>query len=215
MLRSVEGCAEPASLSAPRSRPAAGGWEGAVQRLTTGRDADPADLAEQGHQGREGGCRRTRRRSPCGCASAARRPPPLVPRVLAPPKRRSLPSTRRAGVPSRQRDGCPLRAMAATGKSAWFALMNRKTPTAGLRSPARTRPSRERGYRAPTSTAGSRAAAGRVRRARSPSGWDRRSDTRRRCSRTHRPQADHHSTKAGQHDPQHCVQNTANALASH
>ncbi len=53
-------------------------------------------------------------------------------------------------------------------------------PTAGPRSPARTRPSRERGYccadlrfRAPASTAGSRAAAGRAHHAQSPSGWDR------------------------------------------
>lgn len=58
------------------------------------------------------------------------------------------------------------RAMAATGKSAWFALMNRKTPTAELRSPAQTRPSRARarGCRAPTSAVGSHAAAARRRR---------------------------------------------------
>jgi hypothetical protein len=57
--------------------------------------------------------------------------------------------------------------MAAFGKSAWFAPMNWKASTAGPRSPARTKPSRARGYRAPASAAGFHAAAGRVPRARS------------------------------------------------
>ena len=62
------------------------------------------------------------------------------------------------------------RAMTAIGKCAWFALMNRKIPTAELRSRAQTRLSRERGCRAPASTDGSRAAAEGVHRARSPTG---------------------------------------------
>ncbi len=64
--------------------------------------------------------------------------------------------------------------MTAMGKSARLALMNRKIPTAEPRSPAQTRPSREGGYRAPASTAGPPAGAGRVRHARSLSGQDRR-----------------------------------------
>lgn len=63
--------------------------------------------------------------------------------------------------------------MAAIGKLAWFAFMNQKTPTAEPRSPEQTRPSRERGYRAAASAAGSHAAAGRVHRARPLSGRGR------------------------------------------
>src|SRR3978361_920295 len=47
--------------------------------------------------------------------------------------------------------------MVATGKQAWFALMNPKSPTAPRRSPVQTRPRLLRGYRAPGGAACSRA----------------------------------------------------------
>src|SRR3984893_15299241 len=50
--------------------------------------------------------------------------------------------------------------MAAAGKQAWFALMNRKSRTAARRSPEQTRPRPLKEYRAPAAAACSHAAAG-------------------------------------------------------
>src|ERR1700719_2547948 len=50
--------------------------------------------------------------------------------------------------------------MAAVGKQAWFALMNRKSRTAARRSPEQTRPRLLKEYRAPAAAACSHAAAG-------------------------------------------------------
>src|SRR5580704_15672227 len=58
------------------------------------------------------------------------------------------------------------RAIAAIGKQAWFALMNRKSRTAACRSPEQTRPRLLREYRAPAAAACSHAAAGSTHHAR-------------------------------------------------
>ena len=62
------------------------------------------------------------------------------------------------------------RAMAATGKEAWFAPMNRKSRTARPRPPLQTRPRLEKGCRAPPAAACSRAGGVPTRRARPCSG---------------------------------------------
>ena len=82
--------------------------------------------------------------------------------------------------------GCPLRAMAAMGKTAWFALMNWKSPTAPRRSPVRTRPRLLRGCRAPTEAAAPRGVDGPVPPARRASGrhsWRRHGSHRGRLER--------------------------------
>src|ERR1700738_2040233 len=56
--------------------------------------------------------------------------------------------------------------MAAVGKQAWFALMNRKSRTAACRSPEQTRPRLLKEYRAPAAAACSHAAAGSTHHAR-------------------------------------------------
>src|SRR6202030_4371364 len=56
--------------------------------------------------------------------------------------------------------------MAAVGKQAWFALMNRKSRTAARRSPEQTRPRLLKEYRAPAAAACSHAAAGSTHHAR-------------------------------------------------
>src|ERR1700726_1392315 len=56
--------------------------------------------------------------------------------------------------------------MAAIGKQAWFALMNRKSRTAACRSPEQTRPRLLKEYRAPAAAACSHAAAGSTHHAR-------------------------------------------------
>src|SRR5947207_12385453 len=58
------------------------------------------------------------------------------------------------------------RAIAAIGKQAWFALMNRKSRTAACRSPEQTRPRLLKEYRAPAAAACSHAAAGSTHHAR-------------------------------------------------
>src|SRR5438067_10407509 len=58
------------------------------------------------------------------------------------------------------------RAIAAIGKQAWFALMNRKSRTAACRSPEQTRPRLLKEYRAPAVAACSHAAAGSTHHAR-------------------------------------------------
>src|SRR5580693_9450275 len=58
------------------------------------------------------------------------------------------------------------RAIAAIGKQAWFALMNRKSRTAACRSPEQTRPRLLIEYRAPAVAACSHAAAGSTHHAR-------------------------------------------------
>ena len=58
------------------------------------------------------------------------------------------------------------RAIVLTGKEAWFAFMNSKSRTARRRSPVRTRPQLERGYRAPISAACSHGASATAPRAR-------------------------------------------------
>src|SRR5271154_1795390 len=57
------------------------------------------------------------------------------------------------------------RAIAAIGKPAWFALMNRKSRTATCRSPEQTRPRLLTEYRAPAAAACSHVATGLTRRA--------------------------------------------------
>src|SRR6185437_12744259 len=59
-----------------------------------------------------------------------------------------------------------MRAIAAIGKEAWFALMNRKSRTAACRSPEQTRPRLLTGYRAPAAAACSHVVAGSTRHAR-------------------------------------------------
>src|SRR5216684_8429254 len=59
-----------------------------------------------------------------------------------------------------------MRAIAAIGKQAWFALMNRKSRTAACRSPEQTRPRLLKEYRAPAAAACSHAAAGSTHHAR-------------------------------------------------
>src|SRR5438067_7767234 len=60
------------------------------------------------------------------------------------------------------------RAIAAIGKQAWFALMNRKSRTAAYRSPEQTRPRLLTEYRAPAAAGRSRVVAGSTRHARPP-----------------------------------------------
>src|SRR6202047_4707789 len=59
-----------------------------------------------------------------------------------------------------------MRAIAAIGKQAWFALMNRKSRSAACRSPEQTRPRLLKEYRAPAAAACSHAAAGSTHHAR-------------------------------------------------
>src|SRR5246127_4884516 len=59
-----------------------------------------------------------------------------------------------------------MRAIAAIGKEAWFALMQRQSPRAACRLPEQTRPRLLKEYRAPAAAACSHAAAGSTHHAR-------------------------------------------------